>query len=162
MTEPTRSGDPAQPDHCPSQAQVALLQQWQELYSGFRRLNDRLLDDVESASGVDPSSFQVLWFLMTTPQRAAPMNLLARVLAFSTAGTTKVVDRLCEAGLVERRPSPTDRRVTFAALTQEAGQASVTLADALRRHLVDPLGADTVTAFAAALSSLEPSDQCDS
>jgi DNA-binding MarR family transcriptional regulator len=183
MTQSVRSGEPEQAQAPSSQAQVRdeqaptcpsaaqaypaadqseLLQQWQTLYSGFRRLSDRLLADVESASGVDPSSFQVLWFLMTTPQRAAPMNLLARVLGFSTAGTTKVVDRLCEAGFVQRRPSPTDRRVTFAELTAAgmtaAAEVSTTLADALRRHLVQPLGAEQVAAFATALGSLDKSD----
>ena len=144
-----------------------LLQQWQTLYGGFRRLSDRMLADVESASGVDPSSFQVLWFLGTTPQRAAPMNLLARLLGFSTAGTTKVVDRLCEAGYVERQPSPSDRRVTFAVLTPAGmtvgADISVTLAAALRKHLVEPLGADRVADLAAAFESLEsPDDPCGS
>lgn len=195
MTQSVRSGEPGsgqapggplqtRPDQvpaCPGQAQACpsqmgtglgadqneLLQQWQTLYSGFRRLSDRLLADVESASGVDPASFQVLWFLMTTPQRAAPMNLLARVLGFSTAGTTKVVDRLCEAGFAQRRQSPTDRRVTFAELTPAgmtaAAEVSATLADALHRHLVLPLGAAQVAALATAVGSLDGSDDpCES
>lgn len=168
MTQSVRPGEPDQAEPCPGPAgEVELLQQWHTLYGGFRRLSDRLLADVESATGVDPASVQVLWFLTTTPQRAAPMNLLARVLGFSTAGTTKVVDRLAEAGYVERRPSPSDRRVTFAALTAEGMTASVdisgTLADALRRHLVEPLGAQRVADLAAALSLLEsPGDSCPS
>ncbi|HEV2638746.1 MAG TPA: MarR family transcriptional regulator [Actinocrinis sp.] len=165
MTWSGPPGEPEPPPNRPGTAQIALLQQWQTIYSGFRRLSDRLLADVELASGVDPASFQVLWFLLTTPLRAAPMNLLTQVLGFSTAGTTKVVDRLAEAGYVERRPSPTDRRVTFAALTTEgmtmAAEVSSTLAEALQRHLVEPLGAAQVSAFATALGSLNKSgDAC--
>lgn len=167
MTQPARPGEPEQAPACPSAGQSQLLEQWQTLYSGFRRLSDRLLADVESASGIDPASYQVLWFLTTMPQRAAPMNLLARVLGFSTAGTTKVVDRLAEAGYVQRRPSPTDRRVTFAELTAAgmsvSADVSTTLADALRRHLVEPLGAEQVASFAAALGSLDQTgDPCGS
>ena len=57
--------------------------------------------------------------------------------------------------------------MTFAALTpagmSAAGDISVTLADALRRHLVEPLGAERVAAFAEAFGSLEPGgDPCQS
>ena len=168
MTQSVRPGDHGRAEPCPGPAEeVQLLQQWHTLYGGFRRLSERLLADVGSASGVDPASVQVLWFLMTTPQRAAPMNLLARVLGFSTAGTTKVVDRLAEAGYVERQPSPSDRRVTFAALTTTGVTAAIatsgTLADALRRHLVGPLGAERVAALAEAIESLDSQgDACPS
>lgn len=157
--QPGQSGDPAPAQPSPGTGQGALLEEWQSIYSGFRRLSDRLLAEVEMASGMDPPSFQALWFLMTTPQQSAPMNELARVLGFSTAGTTKVVDRLSEAGYVRRRPSPADRRMIFAELTaagaQAAAEVSAMLAESLRHHLVEPLGADRVTALATALRSLD-------
>jgi len=46
-----------------------------------------------------------------------PMVELAQRLVITKAGMTKMVDRLAAAGLVERRPSATDRRVTTVALT---------------------------------------------
>lgn len=125
-------------------ADVALLTQWHSLQSGFRRLNERLLRDIEAASGLAPSSFEVLWVLLAAPEHTAPMNHLSQALGFSTAGTTKVVDRLVEAALVERRPAPQDRRVTLAVLTdagyRTATEATRVLADGLRRHAVGPLG----------------------
>ncbi len=42
---------------------------------------------------------------------------LARIIYLSKAGITKMVDRLEDAGLLERRPSEADGRVTHARLT---------------------------------------------
>ncbi|WP_236061425.1 MarR family winged helix-turn-helix transcriptional regulator [Actinacidiphila acididurans] len=141
-------------------ADLALLQQWHTLESGVRRLTDGLFADVEAANGLAPSSYKALLYLVAAPGRAAPMNQLAQTLGFSTAGTTKVVDRLAEAGLVERRPSDGDRRVTFTALTP-AGTATVlavtrSLAKALRAQVVDRVGEDLVGSFAEAVQKLDP------
>ena len=46
------------------------------------------------------------------------MSQLSAVLGFSTAGTTKVADRLAEAGMIERGPSAADRRVILVTLTE--------------------------------------------
>ncbi|WP_328911972.1 MULTISPECIES: MarR family winged helix-turn-helix transcriptional regulator [unclassified Streptomyces] len=141
------------------------MQQWHALHSGVRRLTDGLLADVEAENGLAPSSFTALMFLVAAPGQAAPMNQLSQALGFSTAGTTKVVDRLAEAGLVERRPSDSDRRVVYTALTSAGAErvldASRALAQALRTRVVAPLGEDVFRSFAAAIGGLDPSpDAC--
>lgn len=146
---------------CPGTAELELLARWDGLQSGFRRITDQLLADVEARSGLTPSSFQALWFLMTTPERSAPMNQLAGTLGFTTAGTTKVADRLTEAGLIERRPCRNDRRVTLAALTERglevAATAARALADALRERVVAPLGGtERFAALADAVTAVDP------
>ncbi|MFF3562250.1 MarR family winged helix-turn-helix transcriptional regulator [Streptomyces sp. NPDC002574] len=146
---------------CPRTADLELLARWDGLQSGFRRVTDQLLSDVEARSGLAPSSFQALWFLMTTPERSAPMNQLAGTLGFTTAGTTKVADRLTEAGLIERRPCRSDRRVTLAALTERglevAATAARALADALRERVVAPLGGtERFAALADAVTAVDP------
>lgn len=152
-----------EPDHgsaCLQTAEFALLQQWHSLHSGIRRLTDDLLGDVEAQQGLAPSSFQALMFLVTAPGQAAPMNQLAAFLGFSTAGTTKVVDRLTEAGLVERRPSDADRRVVYTALTPSGADsvlaASRTLVRALRTRVVEPLGEARFQTTAEAIASITP------
>jgi DNA-binding MarR family transcriptional regulator len=89
------------------------------------------------------------------------MYQLAQTLGFSTAGTTKVADRLVEAGLVERRPSLSDRRVIFAALTetgrQVAREAALALAAAVRDRVVEPLGSEQFASLSAAIGSVDPS-----
>ncbi|HEY2442190.1 MAG TPA: MarR family transcriptional regulator [Streptosporangiaceae bacterium] len=144
----------------PSAEEMALLKQWSILQSGFRRFTDQLLADVEVKVAVAPSSFQVLWFLLTSPDRTARMHQLTHALGFSTAGTTKLADRLAEAGLIERSPSPADRRVIYATLTehgvQVATNAALALAEALRERVVRPLGKHRLESLAAAISSLDP------
>ena len=49
--------------------------------------------------------------------QGVPLTALARHLAFSSGGFTKVADRLEQAGLIRRQPSLCDRRVTNAELT---------------------------------------------
>jgi DNA-binding MarR family transcriptional regulator len=147
-------------DSCPSPQQLALLEQWNALQSSFRRLTDQLLRDVETETGLGPSSFQVLWFLLTTPGHSAPMNQLANTLNFTTAGTTNVADRLAGAGLLERRPAPADRRVTLAVLTdkgqQAATTAALTLADTLQARVIAPLGPDALAKLVDTVCSLAP------
>ena len=145
---------------CPDAGDLALLEQWNALQSGFRRLTEQMLADVDEKVGIAPSSFQVLWFLLTSPSQSAPMNQLAATLGFTTAGTTKVADRLSEAGLLERRPSPTDRRVVLAALTEQgvevAMKAALSLAASLRERVIAPLGEEQFAALAEKVGSLDP------
>lgn len=54
-----------------------------------------------------------------------PVGTLAEVEQVSAPTATKVVGRLHAAGLVERQPDPTDRRVSVVALTP-AGEALLT------------------------------------
>ncbi|WP_329362667.1 MarR family winged helix-turn-helix transcriptional regulator [Streptomyces sp. NBC_00669] len=157
VVEPVRS-NAAQA--CPDADELALLKRWHALQSGVRRLTDDMLADVEAEQGLAPSSFQALMFLVTAPGQAAPMNQLSAALGFSTAGTTKLVDRLADAGLVERRPSDADRRVVYTALTSAGAEsvlaASRSLARTLRARVVAPLGEDVFQALSEAVGSLDP------
>jgi DNA-binding MarR family transcriptional regulator len=143
---------------CPSAEEAELLQRWNSLSSGFRELTDRLLADAQGEVGLPPSSLEVLCFLIASPEQAAPMRLLSQTLGFSTAGTTGVVDRLADAGFVERRPSSLDRRVTYAALTPLGRETAVAtakvFADAVRRRVVEPLGDEGFASFATAFVKL--------
>lgn len=125
-----------------------------------------LVAELERASRLTSPEFQVLWYLAASPERRVPMNEVSRLLGFSTAGTTKLIDRLCASGLVERRTSPADRRVSMAELTgagkRAAQQAASTIADALRSRFVGPLGEDRVAAMVESFTLLAPaaSDSC--
>jgi DNA-binding MarR family transcriptional regulator len=88
------------------------------------------------------------------------MNQLANTLNFTTAGTTNLADRLVDAGLLERRPLPADRRVTLAVLTEKGQQtattAARTLADTLQERVIAPLGPDALAKLAHTVGSLAP------
>jgi DNA-binding MarR family transcriptional regulator len=66
------------------------------------------------------AEFEVLVRLARTPSQALRMTDLALQTQLTTSGITRVVDRLERARLVERRACATDRRGSFAAIT-EAG-----------------------------------------
>ena len=145
---------------CPDAQDAALLHQWYTVHSGVIRLAETMLAEVEAQAGVTAAEFRVLWLLVTAPGRTAPMNELSRVLCFSTAGTTKLVDRLAGLGLVERRTHATDRRVTLAAITpsgaERAVRASELLAASVRRHVVEPLTDEGFAMLAQTVCAIAP------
>jgi DNA-binding MarR family transcriptional regulator len=83
------------------------------------------LADAALAGGIAGYELQPGWFdLLAALRRAgAPYELnpteLMRSTMLSSGGMTKRLDRLVEAGLVERRPNPSDRRGTLVGLTRK-------------------------------------------
>jgi DNA-binding MarR family transcriptional regulator len=158
MATPARGTEPTAAEACTAGSDEELLRRWFQIYSGMQNLTADLLAEVERTAGLTAPEFQVLWHLAAAPERRAPMNEVSRLLNFSTAGTTKLIDRLCATGAVERRTSPTDRRVILAELTP-AGEnatrhAARILADALHNRFVRRLGEDRVNSLAEAFELL--------
>jgi len=62
--------------------------------------------------GIGPNDAKVLRFLLDRSQNDDPVTprMLADMLGISSAATTALIDRLAEAGWVEREPYPGDRR----------------------------------------------------
>lgn len=80
------------------------------------------------------------------PESPRPMRELASVIRCDASYLTGVVDRLEELGLVERRPSPEDRRVKVLVVTEKGKVAHARL----RAAWLDP---------PPAMLALSPSDQ---
>lgn len=59
---------------------------------------------------------------------------LAHEIALTTGGVTRLIDRIVEAGYVQRTPSDSDRRVLYLELTDSGRE---TLEAACRTHLKD-------------------------
>jgi len=143
---------------CPGASDAAMLRDWFRLYSGMQNVTADLLAEVERSGGLTAPEFRVLWHLHRGGEQSAPMNEISRLLNFSTAGTTKLIDRLCAMGLVERQASPADRRVILAEITEAgrsaAARAESILAATLRERFLGKLGADRVTALLEAFEIL--------
>jgi DNA-binding MarR family transcriptional regulator len=98
------------------------------------------LADVELADAIAAHDLQPGWFDLLAalrrsgaPFERTPTQLLRSTL-LSSGGMTRRLDRLVEAGLVERRPDPSDRRGTLVALTAK-GKAVVD--EAVVTHLAN-------------------------
>jgi DNA-binding MarR family transcriptional regulator len=108
-----------------------------------RLLRDRLNRDLERDAGMPLSYYEVLVVLSETPERTMRMSELADRLLVSRSRLSHAVARIEDAGWVRREPCATDRRGSFAVLTEE-GLAALEAAapdhvDDVRRHLFDQL-----------------------
>ena len=81
---------------------------------------------------VSPVEFEVLMRLARSPKNRLRMTELAGQTSLSTSGVTRVVDRMDKSGLVCREACPSDRRSSYAVIT-EAGLDR--LAEILPGHL---------------------------
>lgn len=86
------------------------------------RLLRRRFDARARAFGVSRAQWQVLFAL--SRNEGINQTGLADYLEVETITLCRMVDRLAEAGLVERRPDPADRRRAFVALAP-AGAAAM-------------------------------------
>jgi DNA-binding MarR family transcriptional regulator len=87
----------------------------------FTGLTARVSEQLAS-HGVSIVEFEVLIRLARSPQCQLRMTDLAAQTQLTTSGITRVVDRLERTGLVCREACPTDRRSSFAVIT-DAGRA---------------------------------------
>jgi DNA-binding MarR family transcriptional regulator len=150
---PTAPGDSEQ--RCSTEE---LLDAWMGIIRGFRHVNRILAGHVEQETGLPVPDFIVLAQLRRSSDPAVPLSTLARELFFSSGGFTKLADRLQQAGLIQREPSPCDRRVTNAVLTP-AGRAAADRAlavycAALRELVLRHLGTDGLRALVSQMSRL--------
>lgn len=108
--------------------------------------------------GLATAEFEVLIRLLRSDGRLRMSDLAAQT-ALTTSGTTRVVDRLSERGLLAREACPTDRRSTYAVLTQAGRDLMLALLpshlDLVETWLTGPLAAaGELEAFTASLRRL--------
>lgn len=131
---------------------------WGLVIEGYLATQDKLMGEIEERFGLAPASFDILIRLVRTPGHQMPMTRLAKEAALSSGGFTKVADRLVAADLICREPSPNDRRVTYACLTEHglevAEKARQACAEILRRRVLEPLGPQASEALAEAMRTL--------
>src|SRR5215467_5538417 len=90
--------------------------------------------------GLTPGHMKALALL--DPKEPKPMRAMADSLACDASMVTWLVDRLEERGLVERKPSPSDRRVKTVVLTSLGIRTRKKLLDALHAPPTDLLRLD--------------------
>jgi DNA-binding MarR family transcriptional regulator len=100
------------------------------------RLARQLGQVLETECDLPLAWFDVLLQLRRTEQGRLKMNQIANAIVHSTGGTTRLIDRLEDAGFVERQLCPTDRRAIHVAITP-AGNAKLDEAFAVHLRYLD-------------------------
>lgn len=109
MTQRTRADD-------------SLITTFGRLLEATSSLERRLGRSLEAECGLPLAWFEVLLRISRAEGTQLSMGALAEQVALTTGGVTRLLDRMIAAGLVERRPCPSDRRVSFAGLTSAGAE----------------------------------------
>ncbi|MBB5956104.1 DNA-binding MarR family transcriptional regulator [Saccharothrix tamanrassetensis] len=98
------------------EASDALLA-WLYAQQGVDAVRVAMSERVEAAAGCSLSEHEALYRIDMNGR--LPMSELSELLAVSPSGVTRLVERLVRRGWVERSQLPDNRRVVYAALTDE-------------------------------------------
>ena len=98
------------------------------------RLDREFGRSLEEAHGLLQTWFEVLLRIGRAGEARLKMCDLANEIALTTGGVTRLIDRIVEAGYVQRTPSDSDRRVLYLELTESGRDV---LKAACRTHLKD-------------------------
>lgn len=116
---------------------------WRSYLDATRLVFDELDRELQQDAGMPHAYYMILVVLSETPGRALRMSGLAEATGSSRSRLSHAVARMEEAGWIERRPSPDDRRGALAALTDAGMDVLMAAApghvEGVRRHLFDHL-----------------------
>lgn len=121
---------------------------WRSFLSATLGLTDALARQLQRDAGMPHAYYEILVALSEAPDRTLRMSELAGVRNSSRSRLSHAVARLEEAGWVRRRDCPTDKRGSFAMLTDE-GYAALEAAapghvNEVRARLFDQLTPEQV------------------
>jgi DNA-binding MarR family transcriptional regulator len=123
-----------------------------------RLLTDRLGRELEQDVGIPLVFFDVLINVGAAPEGRVTMSRLSNDIALTTGGVTRLVDRMVEAGLVERQACPSDRRSIHVILTPEGrtvlDRAIAAHIEGIDRHLMAHLSDKDRANLATALTKI--------
>lgn len=117
---------------------------WRSYLMASRLLFEELDRRLDSSAGLSLPDYTLLARLRDAGDDGLRMSELAQSAVFSRSRISHAISRLETQGWVERRSCPTDRRGSFASLT-EAGWKKLALAEpvhsaVIREHLLGSIG----------------------
>ena len=131
---------------------------WRSLLAAHTRLLHRLDAELQATQELSVADYGVLAALSEAPEGQMRMSELAEHLLLSPSGLTRRLDTLVHQGLVTRHRCQSDRRGSYAVLT-DAGRGRLERAapdhvEQVRRHFVDRLSRGQLSQLAEALDAV--------
>lgn len=119
-------------------------------------LMDRLDRQLQARVGLPLSWYEVLQELDSAPGGRLTMRQLADSVMLSKSGVTRLVDRMAEAGLIQRLACADDGRVCFAVLTSRGRgvlkQAKPIASEGVEQYFAQHISDDEARVMADALT----------
>jgi DNA-binding MarR family transcriptional regulator len=91
---------------------------WRLFLTAQVKLRDRIESKLDQAGLPSLEWYDVLYTLKEAPEQRLRLSELAEKVLLTRSNLTRLVDRLENAGLLQRVSCPSDRRGTFAVLTE--------------------------------------------
>ena len=144
------AGVPARSRRSPAPRWLTSSEQraWRAYILASQLLMEQLDRELQRDAGMSQAYYVILVALSEQPGRLLRMTDLARLLRFSKTRLSEAITRLESRGWVTRQPCPTDRRSTFAVLSDDGFRALEGAApghvEGVRRHVFDHLTREQV------------------
>ena len=106
---------------------------WRALTTVHVAIAHTLADEMEAATGLKPEWYEILLHLYEAEGQHLRMHELADKRLLSRSSATRLIDRMSDAGLVERDTDESDRRGTYVSLT-EMGETEFTAAGRVHKR----------------------------
>ena len=124
---------------------------WRAFLEATRRLEEQLDRELQQDAGIPLAYYTILAMLSEAPERTLRMSELAQRTWSSRSRLSHAVDRLEDKGWITRRSCPSDKRGSFAQLTNAGLMALEAAAPGhvagVRRHMFDQLTPSQVDAL---------------
>jgi DNA-binding MarR family transcriptional regulator len=139
-------------------ANSPLIQDFGLLIKAAMRLEQRLDSVLRRECGISHTMFEVLIRLSRQPDEEVSQRVLAGDLTLTSSGVTRLIDRMEEAALVRRVPSPDDRRSVLVEATAHGAAVFLRAAEihgqVVQRYFVAPLAPADYERLTGSLSEI--------
>jgi len=127
---------------------------WRAMMIAFTRINAVLATEMDDETEISLDWYSILLMLSQADGGAMRASDMADQVGLSRSATTRLVDRLEDRGLVERRACGTDRRGTFVGLTSDGEEMFIRAGRVHLRGIDEHVGSRLTVAEARQLTSL--------
>jgi len=128
----------------------------------FTGINNELSSELEEETGVQMVHYEILLMLYEAGEEGLRPSVIADKRRLSRSGATRLIDRLVEKGIIERRSCGTDGRVSNIVLAEEGRRTFLSAGrvhlDGIERHVGARMTLDELSELQRLLGKLAGSD----